>query len=255
MSRIYSLVLLTFILFEGCTEKHPSYKGVEDEFLELQKEILSVKIGLDSTTAANLTLEEINSNLSSGKFRFRTLNTNDIEYIHRLIAFAKAAPVTATEKAVVETDLGTITITFYSTLAPAHCANFKLLANSGYYDGIPIHKIIPGRAIFMGSITAMDFYSNNDGSGSPGYTVKSELNNALHKRGVVIMEKSENSYFGSHGSQFFILLKNASSLYSTHTPFGEVSDGMETIEKIGNLVLKNNTPIETIRVKKIRVID
>jgi len=255
MRKTALLIFILLFLGQGCTEKHPSYKGAEDEFLEIQNEILSVKIGLDSTTLANLTLEEINKNLDEGKFQFRRININDIRYIHRLIGFSKAVPVASSEKAVIETQFGTIVINFYSTLAPGHCANFKLLANSGYFDGLLIYKIIPGEIIYSGSITTMDFYTNNEDEGSPGYSIKSELNNALFKRGVIGMVKSENAFHGSHGSQFFILLNDSPEFNNRFTPFGEVIEGLDVLDQIGKLAVKNNVPIEKVIINRIRVID
>ena len=200
--------LFSFLIFiSNCSEKHPTYRAAENEFQELQKEILSTKLGLDSTVAANLTLDEINNRIDKGDFRFRTLNVKDIRYIHRLIAFAKLVPVTTSEVAVIETEFGSIVFRFYSSLAPGHCANFKLLANSGYFDGIFIHKIIPGKVVYIGSITTIDFFAGNDEDGTPGYNQKLELNNVPFKRGVVGMVRSKRQSLSSHGSQFFIVLK------------------------------------------------
>ena len=69
------------------------------------------------------------------------------------------------------------------------------------------------------------------------------------------MAKSRSSYFGSHGSQFFILLEDSPTLSPDYTAFGEVTGSMDTIDKIGNLAVRNNVPIENITIKKIRVVE
>ena len=69
--------------------------------------------------------------------------------------------------------------------------------------------------------------------GGPGYAIKAEFNDKLHKRGTVSMARSANP--DSAGSQFFICVKDASFLDRQYTVFGEVESGMDVADKIVSL--------------------
>ena len=103
-----------------------------------------------------------------------------------------------------ETSVGKFTLKLFPEIAPIHCENFKKLANSGFYDGTTFHRIIAGFIIQGGDILSRDYNVENDGTGSPGWTIQSEFNNKSHKRGTLSMAKSADP--NSAGSQFFICL-------------------------------------------------
>jgi peptidyl-prolyl cis-trans isomerase B (cyclophilin B) len=68
------------------------------------------------------------------------------------------------------------------------------------------------------------------GTGGPGYTIKAEFNDRLHKRGTLSMARAASP--DSAGSQFFICVKDSSFLDRQYTVFGEVESGIETVDKI-----------------------
>ena len=94
--------------------------------------------------------------------------------------------------------------------------NFKKLCNSGFYDKTSFHRVIKDFMIQGGDILSRDSNRENDGTGSPGWTVKSEFSSLKHKRGIVSMARSNDP--NSAGSQFFICVTRCSmvrwSVYS-----------------------------------------
>jgi len=127
-------------------------------------------------------------------------------------------------------DLGEIRLELLDDRAPATVANFKKLASSGFYDGTTFHRIIPAFMIQAGDPNTRDRDPRNDGSGGPGYTIEGELSNTAHVPGVVSMAHSGQA--DSAGSQFFIVVGNASHLDGEYSAFGLVVEGMEVVRQI-----------------------
>jgi hypothetical protein len=79
-------------------------------------------------------------------------------------------------------DLGTLVVEFYPDKAPNHVRNFKYLANAGYYNNVPFHRVIKGFMIQGGDPTGT-------GTGGPGWTVNAEFNDRPHKKGILSMAR------------------------------------------------------------------
>lgn len=126
-----------------------------------------------------------------------------------------------------------IRIELYPDVAPNTVNNFVHLVAAGFYDGLIFHRIVPGFVIQGGD-------PNNDGTGGPSYAIRGEFalnghpNPLRHERGVVSMARSSVSY-DSAGSQFFIVLGNASHLDGGYAAFGRVIEGMDEVERIAAL--------------------
>lgn len=124
---------------------------------------------------------------------------------------------------------GSIVIELYPKEAPNTVNNFISLVKSGFYDNNTIHRVVEDFVIQGGDPTGT-------GSGGPNYNIKGEFlangveNNLKHTKGVVSMARS-NSY-DSAGSQFFIVLGNASHLDGSYAAFGKVIDGWDNVENI-----------------------
>lgn len=120
-----------------------------------------------------------------------------------------------------------MTIEFYHEDAPNTVANFIKLAESGYYNGLTFHRVIPDFVIQGGC-------PHGTGTGGPGYKINCELdgNNQYHDRGVLSMAHAGRN---TGGSQFFIChsRNNTAHLDRNHTCFGKVVDGVDVIDKIG----------------------
>ena len=117
----------------------------------------------------------------------------------------------------------------YPEFAPQSVGNFAALANSGFYDGLTFHRVIPGFMIQGGDPKGI-------GIGGPGYCIKGEfasngVNNPLkHTYGVLSMARSMMP--DSAGSQFFIMTSDSPHLDGAYAAFGKVLEGMDVAEDI-----------------------
>lgn len=117
-----------------------------------------------------------------------------------------------------------IVIEFFPNEAPNTVANFEKLANSGFYNGVTFHRVIPGFVAQGGDPTGT-------GAGGPGYTIKCETEGNPHKHvaGSLSMAHAGKD---TGGSQFFIVHEPQPHLDGVHTVFGQVIDGMDTVLRI-----------------------
>lgn len=136
----------------------------------------------------------------------------------------------AETKAIIETKFGNIKLRFFPDIAPNHVKNFIELAKKGFYDNTTFHRVIPGFMFQGGDPNSKDLDKSKHGMGNPGYSLKAEFNNKLHKRGILSMARSANP--DSAGSQFFICVADSPFLDKKYTVFGEVVSGMEVADKI-----------------------
>ena len=117
----------------------------------------------------------------------------------------------------------------YPDIAPQSVGNFIALANSGFYDGLIFHRVIPGFMIQGGD-------PKGTGIGGPGYRIKGEfamngVNNPLkHTYGVLSMARSMMP--DSAGSQFFIMTSDSPHLDGQYAAFGKVLEGMDVADAI-----------------------
>ncbi len=137
------------------------------------------------------------------------------------------------EVAIINTTEGAMVIEFWPDAAPKTVANFKKLAESGFYDGTCFHRVIKGFMIQGGDPLTKD-PSKEDawGTGGPGYQVKAEFNDHSHVRGVISMARSQDP--DSAGSQFFICDGNPTFLDHQYTAFGKLIKGDDVLTKIAN---------------------
>jgi cyclophilin family peptidyl-prolyl cis-trans isomerase len=125
--------------------------------------------------------------------------------------------------ATMQTTEGTITFELFDEDAPKTVENFTKLAGDGFYDGLSFHRIIKDFMIQGGC-------PQGTGTGGPGYTFEDEFNPHKVVRGALAMA---NAGPNTNGSQFFIVTADACSwLDGKHTVFGEVTGGMDVVEKL-----------------------
>jgi len=130
--------------------------------------------------------------------------------------------------ATIETDLGTFRVELWNDVAPKHVENFLKLANSGFYDTLSFHRILPGFVIQGGC-------PRGDGTGGPGWRVPAEFNERAHEEGVLSMARSADP--NSAGSQFFVCLgrEHCRHLDKQYTAFGKVISGIEAVRAIAGV--------------------
>jgi peptidylprolyl isomerase len=124
---------------------------------------------------------------------------------------------------ILETTQGPVTIAMKPELAPNHVARIKELVREGFYDGLVFHRVIDG---FM----AQTGCPQGTGTGGSGKKLKAEFTPTKHVRGTVSMARAQNPDSGD--SQFFICFKEAPWLNNQYTVWGEVTAGMENVDKI-----------------------
>jgi len=137
-------------------------------------------------------------------------------------AFAQAADPENTMY--IDTKDGRITIRLRPDLAPKHVAQIKTLVKRGFYDGIVFHRVIDGFMAQTGDPTGT-------GTGKSDLpNIPAEFTQTPFKRGTLGMARS--SLPDSANSQFFICFGDASFLNGKYTVFGEVTSGMDVVDKI-----------------------
>ena len=122
-----------------------------------------------------------------------------------------------------ETTKGKVVILMRPDLAPGHVARIKELVRDGFYDGVAFHRVIDG---FM----AQTGCPHGTGTGGSGKKLKAEFNSEPHRRGTVSMARAQSPDSGD--SQFFICFADAPFLNGKYTVWGQVTDGMENVDKI-----------------------
>jgi cyclophilin family peptidyl-prolyl cis-trans isomerase len=127
--------------------------------------------------------------------------------------------------ATLHTNHGPIEVELFDDDAPKTVENFRKLSGDGFYDGVIFHRVIKDFMIQGGDPTGT-------GTGGPGYTFEDEINQHKIVRGALAMA---NAGPGTNGSQFFIVtIGEAPWLDGKHTVFGQVANGMETVDAIEN---------------------
>lgn len=146
---------------------------------------------------------------------------------------------------------GIIKAELYPDIAPNTVRNFISLINSGYYDGLIFHRVIPGFMIQGGC-------PQGSGMGGPGYSIKGEFtgngfdNPLKHDKGVLSMARSASP--NSAGSQFFIMVEKSPHLDGQYASFGKVIEGIEVADRIVSAKRDyNDRPREEQRMKKVTV--
>jgi peptidylprolyl isomerase len=109
-------------------------------------------------------------------------------------------------------------------LAPKHVEQIRALASKGFYDGIIFHRVIDGFMAQTGDPTG----TGTGGSDLPD--IPAEFSAEPFTRGTVGMARSQNP--NSANSQFFIMFADGAFLNGQYTVWGNVSDGMECVDKI-----------------------
>ena len=155
-----------------------------------------------------------------------------------------------TYTATIETNKGTITAELYPGDAPKTVNNFVCLADDGYFNGTPFHRIVKGFVIQGGDPTGT-------GMGGPGYRFDDEPVARDYERGTLAMA---NAGPNTNGSQFFVVLDDLrGKLPKNYTIFGKVTGGLDVVDAIANTPTsvgrsgEKSTPNEPITVEKVTI--
>lgn len=156
--------------------------------------------------------------------------------------------------AVVETSCGAFTIELDTQGSPKTANSFAFLAEQGFYDDTVFHRIAPEFVIQGGDPLGTD--PVEAGSGGPGYSVtEAPPNDAEYLTGTVAMAKSGVEAPGTSGSQFFVVTAPADAgLTPDYAILGEVSEGTEVVEAIGELGgggESGEEPLQTVVIESV----
>jgi len=168
---------------------------------------------------------------------------------------ADAAP----EVAIISTTKGEFVMEFWPEVAPKTVANFKKLAAEGFYDGTSFHRIIAGFMAQGGDPLTKDLDQEaRYGTGDPGYKIPAEFNSRKHTRGVISMARSADP--DSAGSQFFLMLGDATHLDGQYSAFGKVVKGLDVLDKIEAVPVTTSPsgepskPTERVEIESIKIV-
>lgn len=171
-----------------------------------------------------------------------------------LAAQAPASPAAspAASEAVVETAQGRFVIRLLPDLAPRHVQHFVKTARAGGYDGTTFHRIIPRGIIQGGDPLSKDPAKTTlYGTGGLGL-LKAEFSERPMTRGSVAAVLRPSSQ-DSAGNQFFICLSDQPSLTGKYTIFGEVVEGMDVVDKIGETPVQGDRAKTRVEIQKVVV--
>jgi cyclophilin family peptidyl-prolyl cis-trans isomerase len=144
-----------------------------------------------------------------------------------------------------KTNCGSFSFDLAVKTAPATSASVASLVKKGFYDNTIFHRIVPGFIIQGGDPTA-------SGLGGPGYsTVDKPPATARYTLGTVAMAKTQAEPDGTSGSQFFIVTAQDAQLPPQYAIVGKVTDGLDTVTKIGELGdSSTEQPTEIVEIQK-----
>jgi peptidyl-prolyl cis-trans isomerase B (cyclophilin B) len=166
-------------------------------------------------------------------------------------------PVAVGTEAVVETDAGAFTIRLLPDLAPRHARFFVKTAQAGGFDGTTFHRIIAGGIIQGGDPLSKNpaqktLYGAGGLSRKPPWRLPAEFSDQPMTRAsvaaVLLPGKPDSA-----GTQFFICLGDQPSLTGKYTIFGEVVEGMDVVDKIGQTPVEGDIAATRVVMTKVSV--
>lgn len=181
------------------------------------------------------------------------------------IRFVSAAGKRLRYRAVLDTDMGRITIDFFPDLAPNHVRSFVALARAGYYDGLVFdrtpHQALPGQPDSKLELleAGCPMGTGAIGYGSIGYWLKPELSpSANHEEGTVGACHAPEEDTGT--CKFYINLCQAPFLNGSYTVFGKVTQGLDVAKNILSLPVRNDAeypegdrPVHPVVIRKVTI--
>ncbi len=128
--------------------------------------------------------------------------------------------------AVIETNMGSMTVELFTADAPGTCDNFIKLAENGFYKGKEFYRVVKGHVIQAGG----------EDKDTVDYTIKAEINPHKHITGAVGMARSAE--LDSASTEFYICHAPRPHLDGKYTVFGQVTEGLDVLDKIGSTEVK-----------------
>ncbi len=153
-------------------------------------------------------------------------------------------------RAVLDTSMGEITLSFAPDKAPNHVRNFLRLAQAGVYDGMSFHRVVKGFVIQSGHLPTRGPL----GETQQKYVrpMKAEFNDQLHDKGTLSMARLADP--DSATTSFFIVTARAQALDGQYSAFGKVESGLDVVEKIEAVALNGEEPVQRVELRKVTIV-
>ena len=192
-----------------------------------EKAIEAIKTALkDSDHLVRRRAVDLLKQVGAGGFsdRIGTVQTGHNKLFYQRVTARMNKKVTAT----IHTSKGAVTMELFPAEAPITADSFITLARKGYFNNLTFHRVVPNFVIQGGD-------PQGTGEGGPGYQIRCEVNTRPYERGAVGMALSGKD---TGGSQFFITHSPQPHLDGGYTVFGQVTSGMEVVDRIarGDLI-------------------
>ena len=152
-------------------------------------------------------------------------------------------------RAVLDTSMGAITLSFTPAKAPNHVRNFLRLAQAGVYDGMSFHRVVKGFVIQSGHLPTRG--PLNETQQKYVRQMKAEFNDQLHEKGTLSMARLAEP--DSASTSFFIVTARTQSLDNQYTVFGKVESGLDVAEKIEAVPLNGEEPVQRVELRKVTI--
>lgn len=160
----------------------------------------------------------------------------------------------------VETSLGSFTIELRPDAAPIAAANFVALARCGFYDGVTFHRVLTGFVIQAGDPNTRENQGDFEGlgTGNPGYGFDTEVPPEGVNYDPYAVAMANAGIPNSNGSQFFVCLTDLNSrLPRTYSIFGNVTEGREVVDAIGQVEVNHpalGVPVDPVVIDSMEVL-
>jgi peptidyl-prolyl cis-trans isomerase B (cyclophilin B) len=152
-------------------------------------------------------------------------------------------------RAVLDTSMGEITLSFTPGKAPNHVRNFLRLAQAGVYDGMSFHRVVKGFVIQSGHLPTRG--PLNETQQKYVRQMKAEFNDQLHDKGTVSMARLADP--DSASTSFFIVTARTQALDNQYTVFGKVESGLDVVEKIEAVAVNGEEPAQRVELRKVTI--
>jgi len=168
-----------------------------------------------------------------------------------ILPFEGASPLEmAGYEAVVSTNLGDFTIHFYPQDAPEHVRRFLRFSQLGLYDGTLFHRVVPGFVVQGGALFTRQEPLESKYADLV-VPIEAEFNDRKHVRGIVSLARGDDPDSGV--DSFFIVLDDQGSLDGKYTVFGEVVQGIDTVDGISQAPVIGEKPISDILIEQVNI--
>ena len=152
-------------------------------------------------------------------------------------------------RAVLDTSMGEITLSFTPDKAPNHVRNFLRLAQAGVYDGMSFHRVVKGFVIQSGHLPTRG--TLNETQQKYVRQMTAEFNDQIHEKGTLSMARLSDP--NSASTSFFIVTARTQALDNQYTVFGKVESGLDVVEKIEAVAVNGETPVDRVELRKVTI--